>query len=172
MTQGFFNPPIAQGMGFTPAVSAPLASIDVAMSLVSGPNAFVLRLLDDNAGVPGALLEEWTIVGQMGTFGTASPIITVTSANTPLLSAGLQYWVVPFASSTTHAVWNYNIKADFGLLAFSTDGGVTYTSVANQLRGAFRVLGGTPMVPEPGPLLSLAAMSAGAGLFLRRRRNV
>ncbi|MCS6776388.1 MAG: choice-of-anchor R domain-containing protein [Chloroherpetonaceae bacterium] len=171
LTQGFFRPPVVQGMGFTPTVSAHLSCIDLAISLSRGPNVFVLRLLSDNAGMPGALLEEWTVVGQMGTFGTVSPIISVTSVNTPFLSAGSQYWVVPFATSATHAVWNYNITGDFGPLAASNDGGITYTILPNQRRGAFRVLGGTPAVPEPGPFSLLLATCAGASLLVRRRHN-
>lgn len=173
-TLGYQAPPYIQGEGFTPGVSATLNSIEVAINLVNGPNELTLKLMTDDSGKPGSVIEEWAVSGAMGLFGDAFPTFTVTSALNPLLSAGTQYWVVPFVSSDTHAAWNWNSIGDFGPHAFSSDGGATF-NVGVYERGAFRVLGGAggggPEVPEPGTLALLVGAGAGGSLLLIRRRR-
>lgn len=173
-TEGFASPPSIQGMGFTPGVSAHLASIEVAINLVSGPNELILKLMSDDGGKPGSVIEEWTVSEQMGSFGDAYPTFTVASVLTPHLSAGTLYWVVPFVASETHAAWNWNSVDDVGSHAFSADGGTTW-SVTDSTRGAFRVLGGQggggPEVPEPGTLAMLVGAGVGGSLILLRRRR-
>jgi hypothetical protein len=170
-TLGVASPPFIQGEAFTPGLSAPLASIEAAINLVSGPNELTLKLMTDDGGKPGSVIEEWAVSGAMGLFGDSFPTVTVTSALNPLLSAGTQYWVVPFVSSDTWAAWNWNSVGDTGPHATSTDGGASY-SVGDDTRGAFRVLGGeVPEVPEPGTLALLIGAGSAGSLFLIRRRK-
>jgi hypothetical protein len=170
-TLGLASPPYIQGEAFTPGVSAPLTSIEAAINLVSGPNELTLKLMTDDAGKPGSVIEEWSLSGAMGAFGDSFPTVTVTSVLNPLLSAGTQYWVIAFVSSDTGAAWNWNSVGDIGPHALSFDGGVEWF-VGDDVRGAFRVLGKeVPEVPEPGTLALLVGAGVGGSLLLIRRRR-
>src|SRR5438128_12486991 len=46
-------------MAFTPSTTSPLFAIDVAIAGVS--NQFTLALMTSNSGLPGSILESWTL---------------------------------------------------------------------------------------------------------------
>lgn len=151
-----------QGDGFTPSQGGAVATIEIAMGLVTGPNEFSLTLYDDNAGVPGtAIWSSGPIVGQMGSFGNMNPPIAVNVGGAANVFAGSQYWLVASSADTTWAAWNQNSISDIGPHVNSQNGGPWNAS--NTTRGAFRVT----LVPSPA---GLALLGMGGLVAVRRRR--
>ncbi len=131
--------------GFISSISGPIDTIDLAIGHVTGSNEFTLALYDDAGGQPGSLL--WMsapIVGQMGSFGSANPPVTVNVGGAVSINAGQLYWVVASSADDAWLAWNLNSIGDLGPHRSSNDGGQTWAFGGdNDERGAFRVtLGG------------------------------
>ena len=161
------NADFSQGDAFSVSETAQLSAIDVAIGLVSGSNEIIVKLMTDNTGQPGAVLETWDAVNQMSTFGSTT-LVALNSVLNPVLTAGQQYWLVAFAQDSTWAAWNWNATNDSGPHALSTDNGATY-SVSTQTRGAFEV-DGTVAAPEPSGLALVIVGLAGLALVTRERK--
>lgn len=145
-------------------------SAEFGIGLLFGPNVLHVTLHSDSGGVPGAILEQVTVIDGMGPLSTEPgdfnpPVVANFSGNT-ILQSGMSYWLSVSTDTSTDswAAWNENIMGDLGLRAFRENGGPWNPSTGNP-RGVFRV-NATP-VPAPGALALLAL----AGAVARRRRS-
>jgi len=174
-----FPGPFAWAMAFTNTTgqNIALSQIDLADTFVpaGGNNTMTLNLVADNSGVPGALVESWT-VNNLPLTGTCCSVVTVTDMTGAVLLNGATYWLVPLADSSAWESWQFNVTSAIGGTALSTDGGVTWVAQscapgAVCPNGAFDVLG-TATVPEPSAALLMGTALIGivAGLYLGLRR--
>lgn len=159
------NSPVAafnsQGDQFVSAQTAEISLIRIAIALVTGTNQFTLDLYSDNNDTLGGLIDSWTVVGEMGSFGSNNPVIDI-AVSGPTLVTGTKYWLVASVLDDTWAAWNQNSTGATGNRYWDNNGNVTYSVGTN---GAFAV----EVVPEPATML---ALSAGlAALAARRRRK-
>lgn len=167
---------VTQGDRFVSPGQYALDRVELAAGLVTGPNELDLRLLDDNAGAPGNLIEAWHFSGALGSFGDANPPVGADSALHPVLFSGNPYWLIASAShSGTHAAWNFNSVGASGPHAIQFDNGSFGVDALPS--GAFRLFGSAPsgggqgpVLPEPSSwlLFGLGAFALGAAPFLRR----
>jgi hypothetical protein len=141
--------PIRQAVAFSPGpVSARFDDAQLGLSLSGGTNFISLRLYNDSGGHPGTVLEQLDAANQLPPFGsTNNQLLTFFSASHPLLVAGQTYWLLPFASSDTTAVWNRNNQSVSGPYALSMELEPIHWLVTPQLQGAVQVHG--TVVPEP-----------------------
>ncbi len=148
-----------------------LASLDLAVGHLFGPNTLHVFIHADDNGVPGAVIEQTTVFDQMPTMSTSPtvcpPPVHVALSRSTILEAGAWYWIHLSTDTTTGswAAWNENIVGDVGLRAFRENGGPWMPHTGHP-RGTFRVLGNP--VPAPG---ALAAMGLGVCPLVRRRRR-
>ncbi|MGO9649578.1 MAG: hypothetical protein ACLPOO_16165 [Terriglobales bacterium] len=98
--------------GFTPSTSLNVKGIQVAVGYNPFGETFtdvIVTLNADSGGVPGAVLESWTV--QIGSidFGSCCTLETERSTSIPV-TAGTQYWVVVSTedNSDVVAAWNEN----------------------------------------------------------------
>jgi PEP-CTERM motif len=140
-----------------------VTSVDVGMGVVEGnpPQTVAFDLYADSGGIPGVLLESFSVVvnNAFGTLATS----TGTTLGTTQLTIGDEYWLIANRSSEPPVVWNFNSIADSGL--FVDNGSVqlgTYTL------GTFRI-NAANAVPEPTTLALLSLGLAGLG-FSRRKQ--
>lgn len=156
---GAFN---SMAMAFTPAVQATLTSIDVAISWASGTNSVVLTLNSDNSGVPGGVLESWTL-NSLPSFGFCCTAEVATAVSAVSLASGTQYWVTVAPGATdTRAIWtNTNTN---GLLADQETLGGPFIP-GNATLSAFSV-NGDLAAPEP---ISFLLVAGGLALLAGRR---
>jgi hypothetical protein len=161
-----------QAMAFTNATgqNLTLTQIDIADSFVAGNNSMTLNLYADNGGVPGAVLESWT-VNNLPDLGTCCTIETVFDSMGVVLQNGATYFLAPASDNVTWEAWNWNTTAASGAGALSTDGGATWAPGPYDPNGAFDVLG-KATVPEPSAMLLMGTALVGilAGLHLGLRR--
>jgi len=160
---------------FTPSSDFQFGQIDIALvwngGLVgSGSNSVVLTLNSDSNGLPGAVLETWSLVGTAPFSFDPSPIVQTVSATAPLeLLAGAQYWVVAApGSSVSRNAWYANTL------------GVT-TPFAHNLGSGFELdTNGVPTpafdvqdstAPEPSTLALYAISLVALGTVVRCRRR-
>jgi hypothetical protein len=122
----FGGTPTVGSSPFTPSVSADLDQISVVVRYedlpvfgVTGMSPMLLTLSAGPGNSPGPTIESWIVPpGPPG----ASPIVTVDSTTSPLLLAGLQYWVsvVPTDPADTGIGWG--ITASGSTTEFSVSG--------------------------------------------------
>jgi hypothetical protein len=155
---------------FTPSVTAIFSEIELAISSIEGTNSAIIQLQNDNAGLPGSLIEGF-MVTNLPSFGSSSSgnLVTAFSVLMPTLVAGTQYWVSALeGASNTLDAWNFNSIGQSGTASSSLNGGTTWISdPPNTLLPAFRV---DSAVPEPTNLLLLAIGATGLIGYSRRRR--
>lgn len=139
-----------------------LGRIEVATFMVSGDNSLKVSLTADNGGLPGTVIESFSLTDSMSHF--SGTILSIPSITNPQLQNGGVYWVVLEAGApNTEAIWCSSQPHVDGTSAWNN--GVEWGSNAPYFQ-AFRVTA----VPESSSyvLLGLGA----SGLVLRRRRSM
>jgi hypothetical protein len=146
---GPVNGAVRQAFAFTVSADTLFDSARLALGLAAGPNEMDLRLYNTVGGQPGRVLEAIHVSGQMPplTRYGSGHLVEFASATHPLLRAGGTYWLLPFASGDTWAVWNWNTPGGAGPFAFSTQVEPTSWAVSPQIQGAFEVNGTTRRAP-------------------------
>jgi hypothetical protein len=158
-----------QGSAFTPSSNLFLTRIELAVGLASGPNLLDVWLMSDSGGQPNTIIESFHLVDAMGPFAGSRPLVSADSILHPLLSAGIQYWLIADTPGPDElAAWNFNSIGDIGPNAFQVNSGGWF--VGTGLRDAFRV-SGSSSIPEPNTLLLvlLGGAMAGAAAFGPKR---
>jgi hypothetical protein len=148
-------------------------SARLALSLGFGANEIDLRLYNTVGGQPGSVLDTIHASGQMPPFGAfgSGHLVEFNSALHPLLQTGSTYWLLPFASGDTAAVWNENTQGSTGPFAFSQEVEPTTWNVSQQIQGAFELNGTPSPVPEPSALVLAGVGTVGLlGYGWRRRK--
>jgi uncharacterized protein (TIGR03437 family) len=122
-------------------------------SFGSGTNSVNVSLYTDAGGKPGSLLESINLVNAL--FSSSVAIVSFSSATSPTLLAGQQYWLTVSMANpdTSTSYWWLPSKADPGLTAQSLNGGPWAVSSANRM--AFTILaspkaGGLPLPTSLG----------------------
>lgn len=155
-------------IGFTPAVSAPLESVELALSWFLGPTAVDVSLLEDDGGVPGAVIESYLGLTMSPSPGT---LLMATSTAHPLLVAGTQYWLAAMPSDPIDTLggWNWTLPQVIGPLAWRIGDGL-WTS-DGVVQSAARIMGDTGDTGVPEPAAFLLAAAGLLGLATLRRRS-
>lgn len=121
--------PYAAAMPFVLDHHATLTSIDlpVGASLRPGTNLFTVALLADDDGLPGEVIESFSLADLPWMFSSAEPLSTVVSELQPRLKAHRVYWltVLPGADDTSGG-WNFTSPLQTGTIAFTQDGGASW----------------------------------------------
>jgi hypothetical protein len=138
--------PYAAAMPFMLDNSAVLKSIHlpIGAGLIPSTNLFIVELLADNDGLPGDVIESFSFADLPFTFSATEPLSVAKSQVQPILEAGTVYWlaVLPGGDDTAGG-WNFTSPLQTGTIAFTRDGGNTWTlkSQADTAIAAFRLHG-------------------------------
>ena len=159
------------GMKFGTTENANLTKIELAASLLSGPNELLVVVAADANGEPGAVLESFSFSDAMGPLGTNHPLLVGISALQPLLQANTPYWFVVYPGDpATSAIWNSRSVPTLSQGVLSEDGGETFQQV-QFVTSVVRISGeASAAVPEPAAL-GLWSLFGLGGLALGRRRR-
>jgi hypothetical protein len=162
----------AVGVGFTAAGSFQLQNIEVAAYRGSAEVSDTVNfsLYGTTAGFPGDLLETFTLTG-LGVYqGEPGPgLLSAQSVLHPLVTGGMQYWLVMEGANAVNVTWGFNSTGVLGaatVVAPVEDVSPAHWELLpNHTQGAF-ALDGSP-VPEPSTMaLSVTCLAAA---FLGRR---
>ncbi|PYX08220.1 MAG: hypothetical protein DMG88_11615 [Acidobacteria bacterium] len=163
--------PYISAMAFTPNTTSPLFAIDLAIGSGQVNDQFTLALMSTNGGLPGSILESWSLTTTFHLALCNHCFETALSTLHPVLQGGTQYWLVVFPSSDMDGGWFASNDAQ-GTSAFSSDRGKTWTPHANSQMGAFDVRGiSNTAVPEPSTIILLGSGLLGITAARRKTRR-
>jgi hypothetical protein len=156
------------GFGFAALATARLSLITVGLAHFAGSDAADLFLYEGNgSGMPGNLLETFTINDLPQAFRISTTPVTVASTVHPLLVQGQQYFLVASTSGASEAVFNFAYN-DTGTVVYREDDGPFVVS-DQTTRPAARLVG--TAVPGPSSLVLFGGGMATGWMALRRRRK-
>ncbi len=162
---GLFQP----AFSFTPAATTYFTELDLPLQMIEGANAVTVELLSDSSGIPGAVLESWSVTGLPTYSGSCCALQTLSGDGTIPLFSGTPYYVAVLPNdinSDTWALWNLNDTGATGN-TFENQGTGWFVYETGQPAAAFEVQGNTP---EPGTAALMLAAAAVA-LFGKLRRR-
>jgi uncharacterized protein (TIGR03437 family) len=140
---------------FTPGSSQLLSGISLPLSNLGGTNGAVINLMNSaSSGLPGAVLESWS-VSNLPTYTPGATAITLTSVASklnPALQAGQTYWVEvqPLAGDTADYWYTNNLGLAFGMANINQAGWTVLSGYAGQTLPAFSATG-VPGYSDFGP---------------------
>lgn len=166
------NSPIGQtiesAMSFTSSGNYTLSQIDAAIGYVTGGNSDTFTLDSNAGGLPGVIMESWTVTG-LPAFGGSYAPVTLMSSGGVMLSAGQTYWIVASAGDPTNwSAWNENSIGATGNFDQFNNG---VWSQFNGTLSAFDVMGTTSSSPEPASAALIGLGLLGMGGLIRRKRR-
>src|SRR5262249_36200918 len=143
--------------------------INISLTSLSGPNSFIVRLMNDAAGHPGSLISSWSLNNVPSFLGTTTiqPSQIIFGITGVTLQSNTQYWLGAFPGTpSSEGAWNFVLG--FGQVASSKDDGNTWTVFTGASIPGFRVVGDA--VPEPGTVM-LVSIGLTALLIVQRKRT-
>jgi hypothetical protein len=155
----------AEADNFIAGGSFTFSSLEIALSCFDiCPDSFTVLLASNSAGAPGSTLESFNVTGGgLQNLGDNNAPLTLTSVVKPLLSSGVEYWIVVKSDLNDSIAWNLNTTGDISSEGISSDGGASWFAPSGQTPGAYEVDGiGGSTTPEPGRF----GMMLGGGLLL------
>jgi hypothetical protein len=106
----------AQADSFLPSANAILTRIAIGLTAFDRTNAAPVTVslaANSGGGLPGSLLESWTIpAGALGMFGAPGVPLFLTSILHPTLSFGTRYWVTASGGAADPNAWNLTLLND------------------------------------------------------------
>ncbi len=141
----------------------------------SSDNASVIiRIWDDDSGIPGALLEDWTV----DTGGPGFQDLVVDSVSTPQLTADETYWVsLALDDDVEQGTWRF-ADADISLRAITDTNGPGGTWFPLGGTGSVGLLKVEGACLQPVPVLGpgsfgalMVLVAVGGGVAIRRRQS-
>ena len=138
---------------FTPGLSQLLSGISLPLTNLGGTNGAVINLRNsDSSGLPGAVLESWSVSNLPNYFAPNVTVISVASKLNPALQAGQTYWVEvePLAADTADYWYTNNLGLAFGMANINQAGWTVLVGYAGQTLPAFSVTG-IPGYSDFGP---------------------
>lgn len=130
---------------FVPGSTFTLSEIALPVSYNSGTNGAVISLMTNSGGLPGAVLESWSVTNLPG-----APVVTsVSSKVNPVLQAGQTYWleVQPLAADTLVVWYTNGLGLAGGITNINQAGWIALSGYGGQTLPAFSVTGITPAPP-------------------------
>ena|ERR1700680_1005542 len=167
---------------FVPTSDFLFLDAELPLSVNGGTPSADVYLMSDAAGVPGAILEQFSVSGLQPT--PTGTLFTVNSILKPELKAGTAYWLAVTAPDASSDVsWRRNTTNDFNsgsdsaqlISSSSLAGPWTFVGTSSDptadSRPAFEIDGAA--VPEPNSLLLVlfGLSSAGVTAWCRSRRS-
>jgi len=167
-TPAFSNPGdyVTYGVRFVPSLTAQLTTIQAPLAVVSGPNQMQAFLMSDAGGVPGNIIESFSLTNLPAPPG---PLVMITSLLDPVVLAGDPYWFVATGGPSTFSFWTLNLfqgDSNDGGATQLTLGGVPQPWIAGSgtRTGALQVSGDA--APEPATIAMFAC--AAMALFIKK----
>jgi hypothetical protein len=126
-----------------------LASFDLALFHLFGPNEVTISFAADDEGFPGDILESFTFTGALGPPGPGLLTVNLSGANP--INAGESYWIIATAPTDTFVGWSVSL-----------DGPHPQTAFQSLLFPGWRI---SPLNPSPAFRVELVPEAAGLTLL-------
>ena len=124
---------------FIPNSTFTVSSIALPVGTISGTNGAVVNLMSTAGGLPGPILESWSV----SNLPSGPVVTTVSSKLAPVLQAGQTYWleVQPLAADTMAFWYTNNLGLAGGITNINQAGWIPLSGYAGQTLPAFSVVG-------------------------------